>query len=79
MTKMFAVPTLHYELRLLLAPPAIKQLTLSTKTPSRQLGWNTFLTATPGITDRPDVRLMLQTPMTPMTRKRDRQEHGAVA
>jgi type VI secretion system protein ImpH len=76
MTRMFAVPTLHYELRLLLAPPVIKQLTLSTKTPSRQLGWNTFLTATPGITDRPDVRLMLQ---TPMTRKRDRQENGAVA
>jgi type VI secretion system protein ImpH len=76
MTRMFAVPTLHYELRLLLAPPAIKPLTLSTKTPSRQLGWNTFLTATPGVADRPDVRLMLQ---TPMTRKRDRQEHGDVA
>jgi type VI secretion system protein ImpH len=59
MTSLFAVPTLRYELRLLLAPPAICQLTLRTRTPPRQLGWSTFLTATAGVTDRPDIRLML--------------------
>ncbi|MEW7848109.1 type VI secretion system baseplate subunit TssG [Massilia aurea] len=62
MTSLFAVPTLRYELRLLLAPPAVKPLTLSTRTPARQLGWSTFLTATPGVTDRPDVSLMLHLP-----------------
>ena len=59
MASLFATPTLRYELRLVLAPPAIRRLILSTSGSSCQLGWNTFLTATPGVTDRPDVRLML--------------------
>lgn len=62
MVCMFAVPSLRYEVRLLLARPCIKSLTLCTRTTSRRLGWNTFLTATPGIASRPEVRSALRLP-----------------
>ena len=60
MMSMFAVPRLQYEVRLLLAPSCIKRLTLNTRTATAQLGWNTFLTGTPGVASRPDVRLFLR-------------------
>jgi type VI secretion system protein ImpH len=60
MASLFAVPALRYEIRLLLAPACIKRMTLATRTrPARQLGWNTFLTGTPGVASRPDIRSML--------------------
>lgn len=62
MVRMFAVPALRYEVRLLLAPPCIKPLTLSTRTSPRRLGWGTFLTATPGVASRPEVRSALRLP-----------------
>ena len=62
MTRLFAVPTLRYEVRLLLAPPCIKPLTLSTRTAPRRLGWSTFLTGTPGLAGRPEIRSALRLP-----------------
>ena len=59
---LFAVPMLRYEVRLLLAPPCVKRLTLSTRASPRQLGWNTFLTGTPGVASRPDIRSALRLP-----------------
>ncbi|MDB5916347.1 MAG: tssG [Massilia sp.] len=60
MTRLFAVPTLRYEVRLLLAPPCIKPFTLSTRTTPRRLGWSTFLTGTPGIAGSPEIRSALR-------------------
>ena len=60
MVRLFAVPTVRYEIRLLLTSPCIKPFTLSTRTTPRRLGWSTFLTATPGVADRPDIRSALQ-------------------
>jgi len=68
MASMFAVPTLRYEVRLLLAPPCIKRCTLSTRTPPLKLGWGTFLTGTPGVTNRPEIRSALRL-LTRMTKK----------
>lgn len=65
MVCMFAVPTLRYEVRLILAPPCIGRLTLTTKAAPRKLGWTTFLTATPGVASRPDIRAMLALPRRP--------------
>lgn len=62
MVTLFAVPALRYEVRLLLAPPCVKRLTLSTRAAPRQLGWNTFLTGKPGVTNRPDIRSALRLP-----------------
>lgn len=62
MASLFAVPTLRYEVRLLLAPPCIKRLTLNTRATTHQLGWSTFLTGTPGVTSRPDIRAALRLP-----------------
>jgi len=59
MVRLFAVPALHYEVRLLLAPVCVKRLTLTTRGMPRRLGWSTFLTATPGHASRPDIRLPL--------------------
>lgn len=60
MVKLFAVPVLRYEIRLRLAAPCVKRMTLATRTEPRQLGWNTFLTSTPGSADRPEIRSLLQ-------------------
>lgn len=59
MTSLFAVPSLRYEIRLLLAPQCIKRLTLTTRTEPKRLGWSTFLTSTPGVVRRPEIRSML--------------------
>lgn len=59
MVSLFAVPKVRYEVRLLLAPPCIKRLTLSTSAAPRQLGWSTFLTGTAGVASRPDITLAL--------------------
>ena len=60
MVRLFAVPTVRYEVRLVLAPSCIKPFTLSTRTTPRRLGWSTFLTATPGVAGHPDIRSALQ-------------------
>lgn len=60
MAALFAVPRVRYEVRLLLAPACIKPLTLTTRTTSPRLGWSTFLTGTPGVASRADIRSMLR-------------------
>lgn len=65
MTSLFAGPMLRYEVRLLLAPPCIQRLTLDTRAAPRRLGWNTFLTATPGVASRPDIRSALRLAESP--------------
>lgn len=62
MASLFATPMVHYELRLLLAPPSIHRFTLSTRTTPRRLGWSTFLTGTDGVARRPEIRSMLRLP-----------------
>lgn len=62
LASLFATPMVHYELRLLLAPPSIHRFTLSTKTAPRRLGWSTFLTGTDGVARRPEIRSMLRLP-----------------
>jgi type VI secretion system protein ImpH len=65
MVKLFAVPLLRYEIRLLLSPACIKRMTLTPRTEPRRLGWNTFLTATAGAAQRPEVDLLLRLPAWP--------------
>jgi type VI secretion system protein ImpH len=60
MVSLFAVPSVQYEIRLLLEKPCLKPLTLRTKGQDRRrLGWNTFLTGTAGMASRPDIRSVL--------------------
>jgi type VI secretion system protein ImpH len=60
MVSLFAVPTVQYEVRLLLDKPCLKPLTLRTKGQDRRrLGWNSFLTATEGKASRPEIRAVL--------------------
>jgi len=61
----FAVPNLQYEVRLLLAPPAIEPLVLQTsdRAAMKRLGWNAFLTTRNGRALRPEVRYMLHPTM----------------
>lgn len=65
MVCLFAVPMLRYEVRLLLAAPCIKRMTLTTRMAPRRLGWDTFLTGTPGVARRPEVGSMLRLPLPP--------------
>lgn len=61
MVSLFAVPSVQYEVRLLLDEPCLKPLTLRTKGPDRKrLGWNSFLTGTAGKASRPDIRSVLR-------------------
>jgi type VI secretion system protein ImpH len=61
MVSLFAVPSVQYEIRLLLDKPCLKQLTLATKGPDRKrLGLNSFLTITAGKASRPDIRSVLR-------------------
>lgn len=60
MMALFAVPMLGYEVRLILSPSCVKRLTLTTKAEPRRLGWNSFLTGTPGVTRYPEIRSMLR-------------------
>jgi type VI secretion system protein ImpH len=68
MTRLFATPALRYEVRLLLSPPCIKRMTLTTRSKPRRLGWETFLTGTPGVTRSPEIGTMLYLPY-PQTTK----------
>jgi len=57
---LFAVPTVQYEVRLLLDRDCIVPLSLATSgAKGKQLGWNTFLTSTPGVASRPENRSVL--------------------
>jgi type VI secretion system protein ImpH len=60
MMRLFAVPMIRYEILRLLTPACIKRMQLSTGGESRQLGWNTFLTATPGVAQRPEIGSLLK-------------------
>ncbi len=61
MVRLFAVPGVQYELRLLLDEPCLKPLTLATKGPDRKrLGLNSFLTVTAGKASRADIRAVLK-------------------
>jgi type VI secretion system protein ImpH len=62
MMAMFAVPMLAWELKLLLGPPCVKRLTLTTKSEPRKLGWNSFLTGTAGVAQRAEVASILHLP-----------------
>ena len=61
MVGLFAVPSVQYEVRLLLDKSCLKPLTLKTKGQERRrLGWNSFLTGTEGKASRPEIRAVLQ-------------------
>lgn len=61
MVSLFAVPSVRYEIRLLLAKPCLKPLTLATRGPDRKrLGVNAFLTVAAGKASRPDIRSVLK-------------------
>jgi type VI secretion system protein ImpH len=61
MVSLFAVPSVQYEVRLLLDKPCLKPLTLATKGPDRKrLGLNCFLTVTAGKASRADIRSVLR-------------------
>jgi type VI secretion system protein ImpH len=61
MVSLFSVPSVQYEVRLLLDKPCLKPLTLATKGPDRKrLGLNSFLTVTAGKASRPDIRSVLR-------------------
>lgn len=62
MLALFAVPMIAWEVRLLLAAPCVDRLTLSAGAAARKLGWNSFLTATPGIAQRTHIASMLKLP-----------------
>jgi type VI secretion system protein ImpH len=73
---LFAVPSVQYEVRLLLKEPCIKPLALRTKGQDRRrLGWNSFLTGTEGKASRPDIRSVLQLQMG----RQDRGVQGSTA
>jgi type VI secretion system protein ImpH len=58
--RLFAVPMVRYEVRLKLSAQCIKRMTLTTRMKPRRLGWNTFLTGTPGVAHRPEVGSILR-------------------
>jgi type VI secretion system protein ImpH len=61
MVNLFAVPSVQYEVRLLLDKPCLKPLTLATRGPDRKrLGLNSFLTVSAGKASRPDIRSVLR-------------------
>jgi type VI secretion system protein ImpH len=61
MVSLFAVPSVQYEVRILLDKPCIKPLTLATKgSAHKRLGLNSFLTATAGKASRADIRVLLK-------------------
>jgi len=74
MVSLFAVPSVQYELRLLLDTPCLKALTLTTRGPDRKrLGLNSFLTVSAGKASRPDIRCVLRLTATKdRTGQRDR-------
>jgi type VI secretion system protein ImpH len=62
MMRLFAVPMVRFEVLRLLAPSCVTRLRLTIKD-RKQLGWNTFLTGTPGVTQRPEIGTMLTLPV----------------
>jgi type VI secretion system protein ImpH len=61
MVGLFAVPSMQYEVRLLLDEPCLKPLSLATRGPDRKrLGMNSFLTVMAGKASRPDIRSVLR-------------------
>jgi len=58
MMRLFAVPMVRFEVLRLLKPACVKRMRLCTAD-RKQLGWNTFLTGTPGVTRRPEIGSML--------------------
>jgi type VI secretion system protein ImpH len=61
MVGLFAVPSVQYEIRLLLAKPCLKPLTLASKGQDRRrLGLNSFLTVCAGKASRADIRSVLR-------------------
>jgi type VI secretion system protein ImpH len=76
MVNLFAVPSVQYEIRLLLSKPCLKALTLATKGPNRKrLGLNSFLTARAGKASRPDIRSVLH--LTTAKRPTEQQNRAA--
>jgi type VI secretion system protein ImpH len=59
MMALFGVPMVMWEVNLLLAPPCIRRLTLTTRSVPRQLGWTSFLTSRDGETQRAEVASLL--------------------
>ena len=59
MMRLFAVPLVRFEVLRLLKPACVKRMRLCTSE-RRQLGWTTFLTGTPGVTQRPEIGSMLK-------------------
>lgn len=67
MVGLFAVPSLQYEVWLLLDKPCLKPLTLATKeSERRRLGVNAFLAVTEGKASRADIRSVLRLTTGPM-------------
>jgi type VI secretion system protein ImpH len=61
MVGLFAVPSVQYEIRLLLDRPCLKPLTLASKGQDRRrLGLNSFLTVRAGKASRADIRSVLR-------------------
>jgi type VI secretion system protein ImpH len=61
MVSLFAVPSVQYEVRLLLDKACLKPFTLATKGPDRKrLGLNAFLTVAAGKASRADIRAVLK-------------------
>jgi type VI secretion system protein ImpH len=61
MIGLFTVPSIQYEIRLLLEKPCLKPMTLRTKGQDRKrLGWNTFLTVSAGKASRADIRSIVR-------------------
>jgi type VI secretion system protein ImpH len=61
MVSLFAVPSVQYEIRLLLDKPCLKPLTIATKGQDRRrLGLNAFLTVSAGKASRADIRSVLR-------------------
>lgn len=61
MVRLFAVPSIQYEIRLLLDKPCLKPLTLATRgTDRKRLGLNAFLTVRAGKASRADIRSVLR-------------------
>jgi len=61
MVSLFAVPSMQYEVRLLLDTRCLKPLTLATRGPDRRrLGLNSFLTVSAGKASRPDIGSVLR-------------------